>query len=434
MRAWWVKVLLLFVLSAAIEAASVTLYWQAATGPLAGAIDEHTAALERGVIPPASEIDIENDPWVSVAHFESSFGQAITLVDLVMGILVALVFLFGGVSAALAKYARELSSNVHLSRALYFIFFVLVITCIDLPLAASGPIIEMLRGTGFAMPGYVIFGFFQELSISVIFTIAVFVPLYSIMDRFPKWWWAIGALFMSLVTAFTTFVGPVLIEPLYYELKPLESFEGGEIRAALVDVVSAADIPMERVYVAAVSGATFESNAMVVGLGATKRIVLDDTLIMFYTPREIRGIVAHETGHYVLGHLWIDLAAATVLTFVSFYILSSVLSAFVRRFGTHIGAARVNDVVLFPILGVVFFYLSLLISPATSALSRSLEQQADAYALTIANDAEASANGLRKLAYQSFVDVDPPPLLQFWFGTHPPLKERIQFFERSGAR
>lgn len=430
MSAWWAKVLLLFVLSAAVEAALVASYWQAATGPLAGAIAGHTAALESGVIPPANEIDIENDPWVSVAHFESSFAQATTLVDLVMGILIALVFLFGGVSATLAKYARELSSNTHLSRALYLFFLVSVITGINLPLAASGPIIEALRGTGFVSPEQTIFGVFQELIVSVIFTVAVFVPLYAIMDRFPRWWWVAGAFFVSLVATFTTFVGPVLIDPLYYQLKPLDNVE---IRWAIEDVVAAAGVPIERVYVAEASETTFESNAMVLGLGATKRIVLDDTLITFYTPREIRGIIAHETGHYVLGHLWIDIGMIIVLTFGSFFVLSSVLSIFVRRFGARIGAAGVNDVVLFPIFGVVFFYFPVLISPAMSALSRSLEQQADTYALTIANDPEASANGLRKLAYQSFVDVDPPPLLQFWFGTHPSLKERIEFFENAVA-
>lgn len=44
-------------------------------------------------------------------------------------------------------------------------------------------------------------------------------------------------------------------------------------------------------------------NAYVTGLGASKQIVVWDPSIQKGTPDEIAFIFAHETGHYVLGHM-----------------------------------------------------------------------------------------------------------------------------------
>jgi len=75
------KMLFLFVLTALIESAFIAAYHYQATGPLAEPLASHSESLASGVIPPAYEIDIHNDPWVKVAHFESSFGQIQFVVD-----------------------------------------------------------------------------------------------------------------------------------------------------------------------------------------------------------------------------------------------------------------------------------------------------------------------------------------------------------------
>ena len=48
---------------------------------------------------------------------------------------------------------------------------------------------------------------------------------------------------------------------------------------------------------------TEKVNAYVTGVGDTKRIVLWDTLLARLSPRQIRFVVGHELGHYVLGHV-----------------------------------------------------------------------------------------------------------------------------------
>ena len=52
---------------------------------------------------------------------------------------------------------------------------------------------------------------------------------------------------------------------------------------------------------------TKKVNAYVTGVGKTKRIVLWDTLLARLTPRQTRFVVGHELGHYVLGHVWLNI-------------------------------------------------------------------------------------------------------------------------------
>lgn len=426
LRCMWKNVLLLLILTALIEIGFVATYHYQATGPLAPAIAEHTATLARGTIPPASDINIHNDPWVKVAHFESSYYQTRFIVDMLMSLIIAGVLVFAGISSALATRARALSPNTHLSRALYLAMLTGVLTIINIPLAFSGFVTEALRGTSFVTADSAVFTFVMDFFMGIFFTLIMFIPLYWIMDRYKHAWWAMGAVFMTLYTIVTVFVSPVLIDPLYYDQQPLED---PLVMAALSDVVSEAGIPTDRIFVTSASQSTYESNAYVTGLWSTKRILLTDTLLTFFTPAEIRAVVAHELGHYVYNHLWYDIALATVLTFLTFFVAAQVFRYLTHHYGSRLGARDVSNIVLFPVISTLFFVIPTITAPISSYTSRAFEHQADMHEARVARDIDSSINSHVKMAYQSFVDVDPPKVLQFWFGTHPTTLERIQYFE-----
>lgn len=420
-------VLALFFLTATIETGFVIAYHSATTGVLSAPIAAHTDALKSGAIPPASEIDLEHDDWTQVAHFESTFYQVQLIVDIVMSVVIAWFLIRGGISAAISRKAEGLSFNVHISRSLYLIFFSVLLAAITIPLSISGYLIAALRGTSLMTPDMLIFSMVQNIIVGIIFALLTFVPFYWIMDRFQKWWWAVGAAFLATFTIATVFVGPVLIEPLYIDAQPLEdSLLTEKIRG----LAERAHVPLEDIYVSDTGGTTLESNAFVSGLGSTKRVVLDDTLIQFYTPDEITTVVGHEFGHYVLGHLWYDMAVMTILTFFSFGALAFILHWCVKHYGKAIGTLRVNDIVLFPLISTLLSLISILTAPVPSAISREFERQADAYALEITANPKAAADAFTKLTYQSFIDPAPPPLMQWWFGRYPTPQERIAFLRQ----
>jgi|GEM_PF-5199233 len=421
------KIILLCALSLAIELVFIGVYYYEATGPLADTLHEHYQTLSSGQIPAASSIDIENDAWVKVAHFESTFYNIRWIVDTLAALLFAWLMIWTGLSLSITAWTRRLTHNVHLSRALYLIGFTALFTLINVPVGVSSYIIETLRGAPLMTPDYLLFSTAQNFVIGALFALLTYVPFYWIIDRYAKWWWAVGAVFMSVFMVFTSYVSPILIDPLYYQLTPLEN---AAVKEEMQDVLHAAGVSLDDVYVSDASAVTFESNAMVTGIWGTKRIILDDTLITYFTPREIRTIVAHELGHYVLGHMWHGMVLMALMTFVEFFLLLLVMRWIIRRYGHRLHVRHINDITLFPILSVVLVaVLPLILAPVFSLQSRALEQQADAYEVAIAQDPQASIDGFKKMSYQSFVDVDPPKLFQLWFGTHPTVKERIRFYQ-----
>ena len=128
------KILVLLVLTIATESAFVIAYRSAAEGNLQEAFAAHTAELQSGTIPPAATIDLVNDGWVKVAHFESTFYQIQFLNDVLMSLIVAWILIWGGVSAAIWRTSQSLARNVHVARGIYLIVFILLLSFLHISL------------------------------------------------------------------------------------------------------------------------------------------------------------------------------------------------------------------------------------------------------------------------------------------------------------
>ena len=414
--------LLLFLISCAIEAVFVGLYQYEAHCPLKSMIDEHTLQLQSGTIPDASQIDIRNAPWAKVAHFEDVFGELHLLVDPLFALVVVWFFMCRGISISMRDFANRVVSGRHGKRVLYLCLSVLSYAFIFLPQTVSGYLVGHLRGTDTTIPSDAIYTAFTNPVMTVIYTLALFIPLYWIIDRYKKKWWVVAAVFVTVFSVAMAFIDPVVIEPLYVQATPLAD---GALKTALVGMTQRAGVPIERIYVNDISWQSLESNAGVTGVGWTKRIELDDTLINFYSQPEIVFIVAHELGHYVHGDLIWDTLISAVFTFISFWLIALMLRFWIKTRGRKDGIRDESDIALYPLIGFVFLVFGFATSPISCTISRSIEARADAYALELTNDPVSGIGGFKKLAYQSFVDPSPPAFLHFWFDTHPSLEERI---------
>jgi STE24 endopeptidase len=249
-------------------------------------------------------------------------------------------------------------------------------------------------------------------------SLAGFSLVYLAIRRWPTaWWMAAGAGFAAVVLALTR-LGPVLLMPLFFTFRPLGR---DDLRARLVELSRRAGVKVMDACEWQVSTKTKKANAALAGLGGTRRILVSDTLLAGYSDDEIEAILAHELGHHVRHHIGWGIGFQTLIALAGFFIASRVLLALAPR----LGWTGAGDVAGLPVLALTAGVLSLVLLPATNALSRRMERSADRFAFELTGQAAAFASAMQRLAAQNLAEEHPSRLSRWLFYTHPPVAERI---------
>jgi STE24 endopeptidase len=257
-------------------------------------------------------------------------------------------------------------------------------------------------------------------ALGVVTGAVVLAGFYTLTRYAPGWWWAFGAAGAAALVVLLSFVFPVLVEPVFNRFTPMPA---GPLRDELVMMAARDGMPVRDVLVADASRRTTGLNAYVSGFGATRRIVLYDTLLREAPAGEVRSVVAHELGHAKdrdpeVGTLLGAIGAAAAV--VALYLLGE-WEALLRRAGVDsIGSPTAIGLVL-----AVMALAGLVSGPLESLVSRRVEARADQHALRLTGDcAEFAAMQLR-LATVNIADVDPPRIEYLLFATHPDTVERL---------
>ncbi len=166
-----------------------------------------------------------------------------------------------------------------------------------------------------------------------------------------------------------------------------------------------------------------KANAALTGLGATRRIILADTLLDHYSADEIEAVLAHELGHHVHKHIPKSILLQAATTFVGFWAANWVLHYAVDRLGMF---ASLSDFADLPLLVLVSTVLSFLLMPALNAYSRYNERQADRYAFKSIPSVDPFITSMNKLAEQNLAERTPSKFVEWLFHSHPAISRRIE--------
>jgi STE24 endopeptidase len=244
---------------------------------------------------------------------------------------------------------------------------------------------------------------------------------------FPASWPVVAAIGAALLVLLLSFVAPVVLEPVFNKFRPLED---AELRAAVIQLAADAGVPVREVLVADASKRTTKLNAYVSGLGATRRVVLYDTLVASATTPEVLTVVAHELGHRRYRHvaLGTGLAMLGSAAFVVVWALlqdNGVLGA--------IDATGAGDARVVPFVLLVGSVLGLLLAPLQAALSRSWEYACDRFAVEQTGDLTAFESAFGRLSEANLPDPTPPRLAYLWLFSHPTVPERLEAARRAAG-
>jgi Zn-dependent protease with chaperone function len=242
--------------------------------------------------------------------------------------------------------------------------------------------------------------------------------LYFTIRQWPQNWWVLAwALFMGLFVLLAQ-LAPVVLFPIFYKFEPLED---EDLRRRLVVLSERAGTRVRGVYRWRLSEKSKKANAALTGLGATRRIILADTLLDNYTPEEIEAVLAHELGHHVHRHILKSIFVQAAITLFGFWAANWTLHYAVDQHRFE----ELSDFANLPLLALVSVALSFLLMPALNAYSRFNERQADRYAFESIASVEPFISSMNKLAEQNLAERTPSKWVEWFFHSHPAISRRL---------
>ena len=243
--------------------------------------------------------------------------------------------------------------------------------------------------------------------------------LYFTIRQSPQHWWLIAwALFMGLFIAMAQ-IAPLILFPIFYKFEQLEN---EDLKQRLVRLSERAGTRIRGIYKWNLSEKSKKANAALTGLGATRRIILADTLLDHYSPDEIEAVLAHELGHHVHKHILKSIFVQAGITLFGFWAANYVLHLSIEQWGMFDTLADFSNL---PLLVLVSTLLSIFLMPAMNAYSRFNERQADRYAFESIRSVQPFISSMNKLAAQNLAERTPSRWVECLFHSHPAISRRV---------
>lgn len=339
-----------------------------------------------------------------------------------------LLFVWLGYSLKLENYLSGFISNSYL----LFIIFILVIgfvgSVLSFPVSYySGFYLEHKYNLSNQTFGKWMWENFKSLLVSLAIGIPILLLFYFSLNQFGSLWWLPFAIIMFFISVVLSQIFPILILPIFYKLTPIEN---EELKERITSLAQRAGINVENIYKFDMSKNTKKANAAFTGLGKTKRIILGDTLMDNYSDDEIETVIAHELGHYKKKHIIKNILIGTLSSFLTLFVIAQLYQASLSwaDFG------NITKIAALPLLALWSMLIGVIQTPLGNILSRRFEYQADEYAVNETGKQDVFIGTLEKLNEQNLGDKEPHPFVEWFFYSHPSIKNRIHAIEKLNGR
>ncbi|MFG6464768.1 M48 family metallopeptidase [Roseateles sp. DXS20W] len=384
--------------------------------------DAWRAALPRNA-EAATQAYLDRLPADVVAKSDAYYtgGYWLILWELLASVFVAVVLMTGRRAARLRDACQRVGRGPVRRDALFGAAYVLASALLTLPLAIySG----WWREQAYDMSTQTFVAWLGETALSQLIDMVmmgiVVAGLYIVIRRAgARWWiWGTGGGIVALIVVIA--ISPVLIQPLFNTYKPVED---GPVKAAVLQMAHANGVPVDNVYVFDASRQTTRVSANVSGMLGSAAVRLNDNLLRRTSEPEIRAVMGHELGHYVMNHMVKNIAMITPLVFIGFAVVAWAMQRLHTRFAATTGVSRIDDVAGLPMLVAVLSIFFTLATPLLHTMTRVQEAEADKFSLNLTREPHGFAEAQLKLV--EYRKASPGPIEEFVFFHHPSTRNRI---------
>ena len=343
------------------------------------------------------------------------------LIESLFSSLLLLLFLFAGLLPWYDDLILGVTTSFIGQGCLFVLGLLLAQTLIDIPFSLYRTfVIEERFQFNTSTPKLWITDLLKSFAVGVILVSLLTAGSLALVQASPNLWWLwVWGLF-ALITLLLMYLSPVLIEPLFFKFQPLQDQALAERVKA---VMKQAGLQVERVQQVDASRRSKHSNAYFTGIGRVKRIVLFDTLLEQMSDDEILAVLAHEAGHWKLGHIWKRLLSMELVSLLVCWLFWLVLSW--EGLSGWFGLVELSFLGKVLLVGFLASLVSFPLTPISSLRSRRHEWQADQFARNLTGEPESLASALVKLCKENLSNLHPHPFYAWFYYSHPPVVERI---------
>jgi STE24 endopeptidase len=345
----------------------------------------------------------------------------IGIVDFLVEVIVVLVLTLGGAIEALASMWAALFEPGSLGHGTALILSVVAIPFIvGLPLSIYRIFVVEQR---FGFNRMTVRLFVSDLVKQTLLALALGVPVLLailwLMGRMGTYWWIYVWLVWTAFATILMMVFPAFILPLFNKFTPLRD---GELAARVAALLERCGFKSHGLFVMDGSKRSSHGNAFFAGFGATKRIVLFDTLVQRLSPSEVEAVLAHELGHYKLHHIVKAVVLNALVSLIGLWVLGQLIDK--PWFYAGLGVTTPSVAAALVLFLLVVPQFTFFLHPVVSLYSRKREFEADTYATEHASPNDL-VQALVKLCQDNAATLTPDPVHSAFYDSHPPAAIRI---------
>ncbi|KAK9511730.1 hypothetical protein O3M35_000337 [Rhynocoris fuscipes] len=232
------------------------------------------------------------------------------------------------------------------------------------------------------------------------------------------WLWIIWMVGASVIT-------PVYVDLVLPSLEEYAQLQSGSLKDKIERLAAEVGFPFSHIYITRGNNQSDEDHiAYFAGLFSSKAIIISASLVLFLTEEEIVAVVAHEMGHWKLGHSWYYLVSRAIYSFCicfflrNYYDNGAVYEAFqINPSNAGMSFLLVTSYLYPPLERLLNIYLR--------SVTRRCEFQADRFAKNhgFMNHLKSA---LRKMYEQKKIFPVADPWYSICYYSHPSILERVQ--------
>jgi len=344
--------------------------------------------------------------------------------NLLISILVLLILTVTGLTIFLRSYIRMFSVNTIVVNGLFFIVFYLFLSMFNFPMDLfEGFILEHeFKLSRQSFPGW-LKDYFKKTAISLIITLIIVEGVYLFIGIFYRTWWIFAAFLWLLISVVFTKIFPLIILPLFFKSHLIKD---EALRKKLNDLAEKFNFKIKDILILELSRKTIKANAMVTGIGRTKRIYLSDTLLNDFSAEEIEIIVAHELTHDKNKDIYSHLLVSFLVSIISFYVCDMFLEKSVYVFGY----LAKDDIANLALLSLLILLVGVFVLPFQNGFSRRMETNADIGSIEATQNPEGFISMISKLGRKNLAEFAPSRLVEIFLYDHLPISKRIDLAKK----